>query len=194
MDAKDIAVIILSALALVVSVFTAYRTFLAQFRGKIWFSNRIVLAHLENVPALGLACFFENSGARPGILEDLRAKVEQKDSGTTSYFFPMLMRADYSIFRAYSESDWYPFGMISLPPSYRADKYLLLKPQNDQFTAVKGDMIVSLELRWHNQHQWQQVPPSLNFTLTDEIVSKWNNPSTPAYQVISNEVMVQRRQ
>ena len=194
MDTKDIAVIILSALALVVSVFTAYRTFLARFRGKIWFSNRIVLGRLENVPALGLACFFENSGARPGILDDLRARIEQKDSGTITYFFPMLMRSDYNILRAYSESDWYPFGMLSLPPAYRADKYLLLKPQNNQFIAITGDMIVSLELRWHNQQKWEQVLPSLHFTLPHDIVSQWNDPSAPAIQVISNEVMEQRRQ
>lgn len=194
MDAKDTATITLSVLAVCVSAFTAYQTFLAKFRGKIWFSNRIVLTHIDKVPSLGLACFFENSGALPGILDDLRAKVEQKDSGTTSYFFPILMRTDYSIFRAYSESDWYPFSMISLPPNYRADKYVLLKPQNDQFVAVKGDMNVSLELRWHNQEKWQSVAPSLHFTLTDDIASKWNDSTTPAYQIISNEVMVQRRQ
>jgi hypothetical protein len=194
MNTKEIATVTLAVLALCVSSFTAYRTFLALFRGKVWFSNRIVLTHIDKVPSLGLACFFENSGARPGILDDLRAKVEQKDSGTTSYFFPMLMRADYSIFRSYSESDWYPFSMVSLPPNYRADKYLLLKPQNDQFVAVKGDMIISLEVRWHKKRKWDAVVPALHFTLTEDIASKWNDATTPAYQIISNEVMAQRRQ
>ncbi len=193
METKDIATITVSLLALVVSVTTAYRTFFAKFNGRVWFSNRIVLTHIDRVLSLGFACFFENSGAKPGILDDLRAKVEQKDSGTITYFYPILMRSDYSIFKSYSESDWYPFSMVSLPPSFRAEKYLLLKPLNDQFTAVKGDMNITLELRWHGDGDWIIINPTLSFNLVDEIVEKWRNPESPAYQIISNDVVQDRR-
>ena len=176
MEINDMATITVSLLALLISLYTAYKTFLAKFTGRVWFSNRIVLTHIDNVLSLGLACFFENSGAKPGILDDLRARVEQVDSGTATYFYPLLMRNDYSIFKSYSESDWYPFSMVSLPPNFRAEKYLLLKPLNDNFAALEGDMNITLEVRWHENNRWAIISPTLAFDLTNELVNKWRSP------------------
>jgi hypothetical protein len=185
--------IFIPALALIISLFTAYRTFMANFSGRIWFSNRIVLTHVDNIPSLGLACFFENKGARPGILDDLRAKIDPKDSGTTYYFYPILFRNDYSIFKSYSESDWFPFSLIPLPPNYRSEKYILLKPMNDNFTCTQGELEISLEVRWYGKDKWVTVVPVLTFLLSQEIAEKWNDPKSASIQITSLEILTQRK-
>jgi hypothetical protein len=151
------------------------------------------LAHIDDIPSLGLACFFENSGAKPGILDDLRAKVVPKDSGTSYYFYPILMRNDYSIYRAYGEGDWFPFSMISLPPNYRVEKYLLLKPQNDRFVSSAGDLDITLEVRWFGEENWTPIPPKLTFSLSAEIVTRWNDSKSSAIQITSHDMMNHRR-
>lgn len=193
MEPFEIVSSIIGALAFIVSCITAYRTFFSKFEGNVWMSNRIVLAHVEDIPSLGIACFFENRGARSGTLDDLRVKVTPIDSGSSFFFYPILMRNDYSIFREYTEADWFPFSMINLTPNSKSEKYLLLKPLNDHFLSSPGEIEVSLEVRWYKKDNWEQIMSPQEFKFTDEICQKWNNPREAAYQLSSNDLRNYRR-
>ncbi len=65
----------------VISFYTAYKTFVARFLGKVCFSNRLVLTHLDGVPAYSLACFFRNLGAKLGSLDDFTSGSKHNDTG-----------------------------------------------------------------------------------------------------------------
>lgn len=188
---NEIITIIFSFIALLVSFYTAYRSFWARFSGKVWCSNRIALIHSDGIPSLGLACFFENIGAKPGILDDMRVKVDLKEVGTSYYFYPLLMRNEYSIYKPYSVDEWYPYGMISMPPLYRAEKFIILKPQDDKFKAAIGTMTLRLEVRWSGQSRWTSVE-ELSFNLDQTATDKWNDSTAPSWQVTSNSVLMKR--
>jgi hypothetical protein len=189
MTTSDIITSVIAAAALVVSLVTAYKTFFTRFSGKVWPATRLVLSNVDNIPSIGLACFFENSGARPGILDDLRLAVKHSESGAIHFFFPQLMRNDYNIFMSYSGEDWFPFSGVSLSPQERTERYVLFKPKNDRFTAQKGLFEVTLESRWYKSKKWDIAPPQLYFELTEEVAERWNNPESPALQVLSNDLL-----
>jgi hypothetical protein len=192
MTTKDIATIVLSAVAILISLYTAYRSFLARFTGKVWISNRVALTNIDKIPSLGIATFFENNGAKAGLLDDLRIIIEQKDSATTFIFYPLLMRSDYSIFKDYSESDWFPFSTILIQPKTRTERYLLFKPLNDYFQTRAGKMIISLDVKWYQKEKWERVSQKMSFTLDKEISRKWGDFTESAHLILSDEAMRDR--
>ena len=52
MKSEDIIPVIISTIALLVSGFTAYKTFLARFSGKVWPTTRMVITHVGEVPSM----------------------------------------------------------------------------------------------------------------------------------------------
>ncbi|MEI2690763.1 MAG: hypothetical protein V9H69_14050 [Anaerolineae bacterium] len=108
MTQAEIATVAIASLSLLVSLFTAYRTMLARFAGRVGHAPRVILTRIAGVPSIELACFFENSGAKPGTLDDLRLKVIPQEGGEVSYFYPELMRNDYNTRQSYDEANWYP--------------------------------------------------------------------------------------
>jgi hypothetical protein len=193
MQTSDLVSAGLAILALLVSSFTAYRTFFANFKGKVWISNRIVLTKFDDVPAIGVACFFENSGAKPGVMNDLRIKVEVNRAGASYFFYPILMREDYSIYKAYSEADWFPFSMIPIEPNDRFEKYLILKPLGDVFAINEGDIKVTLQIYWDEGNDWESVNPKLSFSITRELVDLFGADETSALQITSDDIMDRRK-
>jgi hypothetical protein len=192
MNIKDIATIVLSSIAILISLFTAYKSFLAKFNGKVWISNRLALTNIDRVPSLGIATFFENNGAKAGLLDDLRIRIEQKESATTFVFYPLLMRNDYSIFKDYSDADWFPFSTVLIQPKTRTERYLLFKPLNDYFKTRPGKMIITLDVKWHQKEKWESVSPKMSFTLDNEISRKWGDFTEPAHLILSDGAMRDR--
>jgi hypothetical protein len=193
MTTAEIVSNIVALVALVLSVATLYKTFLARFNGKAWSSTRLVLTHLDTIPCIGLVCFLENLGAKPGNLDDLRLRVKHDGTGAIYYFFPHLMRDGYSIYMSYQEKDWFPFSGIPLSDNNRVEKYVLFKPLNDKFSAEKGSYEVILESRWYGKLQWIGNSPSLRFSLTNEVSKQWNDPTKPAIQVLSSGLLEGRK-
>jgi hypothetical protein len=192
MAAKDLIPIVVSALSLIISAVTAYKTLFARFSGRVWPATRLVLTRIDGTPSLGLACFFENAGARPGFLDDMRLVVEHRETGATYKFFPLLMREDYNIFESYEGKDWFPFSGFSLAPGVRTERYLLFKPLHDEFRAQEGRFQVSLQSRWYAKDEWKTLPVSLPFRLTEQVAQQWNDPEAPALQVASEDVQQRR--
>lgn len=183
---------VLAAVSLLVSLFTAYRTLLSRFSGKCSTSMRPVLTHVDEIPAIGLACYFDNSGARPGMLDDMRLIVKHRESGATYAFYSHLMRNDYSVFAGYTVPDWFPFGGVSLSARERIERYVLFKPKNDRFSAQHGLYEVMLEARWYQRKEWDSVRSLFHFELDNEVAQHWNDPIAVAIQVHSTEVQARR--
>ena len=188
---------IIAGLALIVSLFTAYKTLLARFAGNVFPASYLALSHVGESPSITptiiLACFFENSGARPGILDDLRLIVKHNEGGTTYYFYPHLLRDDYNVFVNYNDKDWLVFGGISLSARAKIDRYVLFKPLNDRFKAESGSFEMMLECRWHDTKKWSSTRPVLHFDLSASVAERWNDQVGQAVQVASNELMVYRK-
>jgi hypothetical protein len=188
MTVVEIIPIAISAISLVVSVITAYKTLFARFSGQVWLGNRIMLNRIDDVPSITLAFFFENSGAKLGILDDLRILVEHIDTDTTYKFFPLLVRDDYNIFSSYKREDWIAFGGIVLPPGSQTQKYVFFKPSNDQFQAQQGSFVISVQSRWYGKKKWNTLDASLRFELSEEDAKQWNDPKARALQVASDSL------
>ena len=161
MTTAEIVASLIAALSFVVSCVTAYKTLLARFSGKCGVSTRLILTHVDQTPSIGLACFFDNTGARPGVLDDLRLAVTHRQSGAKYLFFPQLMRNDYSIYASYELQDWFPFSGISLSAQERIERYVLFKPLYDRFIAAEGHYEARLEVRWYKSDKWQPIVPGL---------------------------------
>jgi hypothetical protein len=174
MAPEDLVPIIISSISLLVSIITAYRTLLQRFAGKVWLGNYVVLNHINNISAVTLTCFFENSGAKLGISDDLRMVVEHRETGAAYKFFPIVMRDDYSIFEDYDEKDWLAFTGIILPPKARVQKYIVFKPLIDHFEAQKGHFEISVQNRWYGSRKWGELPFTLPFELSEDDAKQWN--------------------
>jgi hypothetical protein len=197
MQTDDLIRNIIAGLALVVSLFTAYKTLVARFAGKVFPASYFNLSHVGEgssaVPTIILACFFENSGARPGILDDLRLVVKHNEGGTTTFFFPQRLRDGYDVSVSYGDRDWLVFGGVSLPARAKMDKYLLFQPLSDRFQAGEGLFEVTLECRWHNARKWSSTSPALHFKLTPPIAERWNSGTGVAVQVACSEILDYRK-
>lgn len=192
MDVSTIASISISIISLLTSLFVAYRTLVQGFIGKIWPAQAIVLTHLDEIPALGLACYVENKGAQAGYLEDIRLIVKHVESGSRYFFYPLLTRNDYSIFESYTTKDWYPFSGFYLLPKDQGNKYLLFKPLNDHFSGQSGKYQIDLEVRWQSSKKWISISDNINIEISTQLATKWSDPQSSAYQVYSSHVLDKR--
>jgi hypothetical protein len=182
----------IALVSLCVSGYVAYRTLIQKFFGKIWLSQAVVLTHIDATPSLGIACFLENKGAQPGYLEDIRLVVKHIQSGTRYMFYPLLTRDDYSVFESYAAKNWFPFSGFYLLPKDKASKYILFKPSNDEFYAQHGNYHIELEVRWDDSKVWHQMTQNMVIEINLEMQSRWNNPTSPSYQVFSNHILANR--
>lgn len=165
--------IIISAIALLVSLLLAAKTLFKRFSGTVWLGNYVVLNHINNISAVTLTCFCENWGTRLGILDDLRMTVEHQETGTSYKFFPVVVRDDYNILEDYDDKDWLAFSGILVPPDSRFQKYVVFKPLTDHFEAQKGHFKASVRFRWYASRKWTNLP-SLQFELSEINAKHWN--------------------
>lgn len=173
MESKDLIPIIVSVLSFAISGVTAYQAFFRKFDGKVWPGNYVALTYVNNYPAFVLICFFENVGAKIGILDDLQLKVEHRESGQTFKFFPVVMSNDYNIFKEYDDEDWRAFSGIVLHPNSRSEKYVAFKPLALQFVPRKGNYKLTLQRRWYGSNKWEEVEIFLPFELSESDVAEW---------------------
>jgi hypothetical protein len=193
MTQAEIATVAIASLSLLVSLFTAYRTMLARFAGRVGHAPRVILTRIAGVPSIELACFFENSGAKPGTLDDLRLKVIPQEGGEVSYFYPELMRNDYNTRQSYDEANWYPQVTILLAARDRVERYIVFKPLSNRFTAKEGALEVLMQCRWHRSKRWSDGPAQLKITLTKEDAEIWNNPISGEKLLLPSETLRQMR-
>lgn len=174
MKPEDLIPIVLSFLSLAVSAITAYQTIYRKFSGKVWPGNYIALTYVNDFPSFVLVCFFENTGAKIGILDDLQLKVEHRESGQAFKFFPIVMSDNYNVFKQYENDDWRAFSGVVLHPNSRFEKYVAFRPPvSSHFVAQKGHYELTLQRRWYGKPDWEDIEIFLPFDLRDEDVNEW---------------------
>jgi hypothetical protein len=178
-----------SLISVLISMFVAYKALLSKFSGAIWPVTEVVLGKLsikdkDHIPVIGVACFLENQGARPGRLDNLRLKVSNANIESSYTFYATMMRRDYSIFASYQEESWFPFGGIGLFEKGKAQEYyVLFKPSEINFVPSSGEYKISMDALWMGSKNWLEIKPTMKINLTDKMIADWRSPTAPAFQV-----------
>jgi hypothetical protein len=148
-----------------------------------------VLNRVNEAPAITLTVFLENSGAKVGILDDLRMLVEHQESGISYKFFPVVVGDKYNILAdgETENEEWISFSGIVLAPSSRVRQYVAFKPLVDNFKAQKGHFKISVHSRWYGNKKWEVSPLSLTFELAETDVEQWNE-QKKALQVATDNI------
>lgn len=163
--------------------------FFSGFAGQVFLGNYVVLNYVNNLPSVTLFCIFENSGAKLGILDDLRVIVEHHQTGVTYKFFPILLRDDFNIFKQYSNDDWSAFSGVVLSPNSRIQKFVVFRAVSDSFRIQKGQFKITVQSRWYGRNRWQDLPYPLQFSLTEDDAQQWNDPQKGQLQVASEAIL-----
>jgi hypothetical protein len=184
-----IVTVVIAGLALAISVLTAAKTFLTRFSGQAWPGTRFVLSHVSDVPSMGLACSFENPGAKPGALDDLRLVIKHNEGSTTSHFFAVQMRDDYNLFALDKETGWYPFNGVTLSGRQRIDRSVLFVPRSREFKPPEGGSFeVILESRRYGEKRWRSSRLKRHFDLAKDYADAWSKPNSSPIAVLCKEL------
>lgn len=181
---------IISLLALLISILVAYKTLIARFNGRVWPVNALALTKIsieekDNIPCIGMACFMENRGARPGRLDRMRIKVHNKQYESDHTFYAYWIRNDYRIFSSYQDSDWFPFGGIALFPDKKVQQYyVVFKPVDANFQPVAGDYTISMQVRWMSSNKYITIPPTIKLNLSQSDIQEWRSPTAQTKQIL----------
>lgn len=181
MTTFELLTLIISILALIVSIFTAYKTFVTKFKPEIFMKPRIILTRINQKPAIAVGCEIANSSNKPGLIEDIMLLIKYKNEqtrGINSYtFFPIIVRADFNINKTYQVSDFEPFQAISVSANYRVVQYILFSPETNGFSPSPGKWELKILFRNFDSNKWQSFK---NNTATLQIVEAqsniWANP------------------
>lgn len=180
MTAMDIVPIIISGVALIVSVVTAYRTHFARFRGQLFVEPRVMFSHFDTQPTIIIGCEVINRTTASGTIEDLVLVVKHRHKSTNNVnrysFVPLLMRNDYDILREYSRQDFSHFKSITVPQNSQLTRYIVFEPTDDTFSPKSGDFEMQLYCRNLSEDDWTQtMPATFVVSLDDDLANRWSN-------------------
>jgi hypothetical protein len=175
--------ILISFLALFISMITAYNNFYTGFKCELFTKPRIVLTQISGKPAIVIACDIINSGKKSGSIDDIVLKLIYKVSKSksnddyieSSSFFPKLMRDSYNIFETYTQKDFEPFQTISIGEKSSLEKYIVFTAGSDSFKPSIGVMKVKMYFRLSENPKWVGSKNQQNFTIDAESVELWSD-------------------
>jgi hypothetical protein len=175
MEIKDILAIILSSLALVISVLSVWINYLKPFKLKVFndaptFSLYKITPNISGsetgktwwIPSFNIGFSFNNLGKQSGILHDIRLVCTQNESQTKKEikFYPKWI-VNYSVFQKFNterftwideavNKDWY--SMI-LPSNSSKDIHVILEGDrwDHKFT---GRFKITLEIYTSKKNEW----------------------------------------
>lgn len=193
MTLGDIITSVIAALALLVSLATAYLTLWSGFRVTVLPRRRPVLYQVDGIPCLMLECEFVNDGARPGSVEDMLVYLRRPDSGEKYEFTPSLVRDQFNIFHSYQKDDFAPFAGISIGARQRRELCIVFSPTQKPFVPPVGNVVVDTRLAVDSKLKgWIVSPTTLSLNLGEDLAARWASPDGSPLQVTAVEI-TQRR-
>lgn len=189
----ETATLITAVLAIIISIYTAYKTFFPKAVISVFIRSRCFLTKTETQPSIVVGVDISNIGNKPTSIEDmyLAVKYIQKDtdidkSSIVSYqkgtsiskthpFFPVLTREDYSVVQTYQSVDFEMFNTILVPGNTRFAKYIVFMP-TDGFTHFSGDMELVLFYRIPNEKEWRKAQGQSRFPVEERFMKIWQDP------------------
>jgi hypothetical protein len=182
MTVFELLSIILALLALLVSAFTAYVTFLAKFKGEVFVKPRIILTRINTQPVIVTGCEMSNSSSKSGAIDDMILLLKYRQTNNRSVnrytFYPILVREEFSIFKTYQpEIDFDPFQSISISANTRLVKYIVFSPSTDSFSPSIGQGELELWFRYFGDRKWRiSQNNKVTLEIDDKSLGIWSNP------------------
>jgi hypothetical protein len=193
MTLKEIAPIVISLLALIVSSLTAYLTLLARFQGYILPRHRAVLTQIKGIPCLVLECEFVNLGAKPGAIEDLLVNAFD-EQGNRVIFTPFLTTDKFNVFQNYESNDFSIFSGISLGVKERREIFVVFRPSQTDFKPSEGIMYLQINMCVNiSRKNWEKSQIKFSLDLKTENIQEWISPSGKPQQISAVEISQSRR-
>jgi hypothetical protein len=181
----------IAMLALFISGLNAYKTFYARFTCDFFIKPRVILAQVDNSPALVIACEIMSSGASSGSIDDVVLAVKTKQATTRSIdrytFFPKLMRDTYSVFKNYAQEDFEPFQTIPLTAKSRLSTHIIFVSANGNFVPSVGEMTIQLFFKVSGTKKWQGSQNMEVLEIDQQSQSLWTDASNPRSVMIETK-------
>lgn len=176
----EIITIILSLLAVGISLFTAYKTFTPSSKVDVYLRSRAVLSQSDTVPCLIIGFDISNTGSKAGSVEDITLVVKYTQRGNGSInrysFIPYLTINDYNILQQYTVTDFQGFNSMLIPSNSRMTVYIIFLPSNGNFLPDVGEMELKAHYRLPNEIDWRVADGESSFPIDDSQVNSWKTP------------------
>lgn len=181
MTSFELLSIVIAVLALVISAFTAYATFLVKFKAEIFIKPRIILTRINKQPVIVVGCELSNSSAKSGAIDDVVLLMKYRQSNNKGVnrftFYPILIREDFSIFKTYQEVDFEPFQSISLSANTRLVRYVVFSPSTDVFSPSLGKGELELWFRYFGDRKWHNSKnKKVTLEIDENTLKIWSDP------------------
>jgi hypothetical protein len=141
---------------------------------------RIILARINNIPAIIIPTDIINSGRKAGSIDDIVLFLKYTEQGNTSVnqytFFPKFMKDNYSLFETYNDRDFQKFQTISLGERSRMEKYIIFTASNETFEPYIGDVTTEVFMRIAGSSKFTSQN-SQDFTIDKQALHSWLNDS-----------------
>lgn len=179
--------LILSVVALSISGFTAYATFLVDFRIEVLVRPRIILSRFNGQPVLVLGCDLINPTSKAGAVDDIILLIKYRQNGNRGInrytFFPILYRDNFSISKRYNEEDLEVFQSISISPKSRTTKYIVFNSSTDNFSPVVGQGEIEVFFRYSRNKKWHKNIEAVTLEIDKSVCEIWTDPQGKSYMI-----------
>jgi hypothetical protein len=176
----EIVTTVLSLVAVIVSLFTAYKTFTPTSKVDVYLRSRAILSQSDTIPCLIIGFDISNSGSKAGAVEDITLVVKyiQKGNGSINRysFIPYLTIDEYNILKQYAITEFQGFNSILVPANTRMTKHIIFLPSNNNFLPEPGEMELKAHYRLPNEGDWKIADGDSSFPVDDSQVNSWKTP------------------
>ena len=196
---------IISTLALVISLVTAYKTFVSRQNIRVAMGYRPVLTKIDQMPSIIVEFEISNTGASPGTIDDimLLTKVTSQNVNVNTQpggsmpqkytFIPYYLREEYSPFVVYTSDQFRVFSGILVPEKSHFRRWIVFLPSN-QFTPSEGEMVIASHFRVLGQQNGQKVQGRAKIAVSKNDADNWKDPQGRSIATMSLEVLDARNQ
>lgn len=185
--------LVVAVLALLVSLYTAYKTLLPRSEVSVFVRSRCFLTRTEAQPSIVVGVDVANVGNKPSSIEDMYLAVKYIQNNTNidkssivGYqqsnkiskvhpFFPALMRDEYNVIQTYQSGDFEMFNTILIPSNTRFAKFVVFIP-NEGFSYFSGDMELILFYRLGGSKVWSRGLGQSRFPVEERFMKIWQDP------------------
>ena len=186
----------ISSASLLISILTAYRTFLRRFDGRLFIKPRVILTRLGGIPSIVTGFEIANTSSRSGSIDDiiLIMRLQREDTNTVNNFsfIPTVLREDFRAFENYSISDLDLFQSISLTGNTRLARYVLFNAGANTFVPSPGEAKLRVFFRVDSSEKWREADRHMTLKIDAEAAKQWADPEGDSVMLEMTEIAVYR--
>lgn len=185
-------ILVSSLTSLIVSIFTAYRTFLRRFDARLFIKPRVILTRLSRTPSIVAGFEIANGSSSSGSIDDiiLIMRLRREDTKTINdlSFIPTVLKEDFSDFEDYSASSLDLFQSISLTGNTRLTRYVLFNAGANTFVPSPGEAELKVFFRVDSSDKWREADRRVTLSIGAEIARQWADPEGDSIMLEMTEI------